>query len=158
GWRSWGGPSVRLRGFRGKLPQNPMGSCRTPDRPEVSENRLGFSDLVAVHPEGLEPPTLCSEGKCSIQLSYGCATGNVDEHDAGRKAAIDPGSRARGPGWSWPPGFLPSAAPGYHAGMSTGLTPQQRRAVEHRGSSVVLASGAGCGKTHVLTARYLSHL
>src|SRR5262249_45807289 len=30
--------------------------------------------------------------------------------------------------------------------------------VEHRGSSVVLASGAGCGKTHVLTARYLSHL
>ena len=22
-------------------------------------------------PEGLEPPTLCSEGRCSIQLSYG---------------------------------------------------------------------------------------
>ena len=42
--------------------------------------------------------------------------------------------------------------------MSTGLTPQQQRAVDHRGSSVVLASGAGCGKTHVLTARYLSHL
>src|SRR5262245_56235253 len=38
------------------------------------------------------------------------------------------------------------------------LTPQQQRAVEHRGSSVVVASGAGCGKTHVLTARYLSHL
>jgi ATP-dependent helicase/nuclease subunit A len=42
--------------------------------------------------------------------------------------------------------------------MSTPLTDQQRRAVEHRGSSVVLASGAGCGKTHVLTARYVSHL
>src|SRR5215213_3395678 len=42
--------------------------------------------------------------------------------------------------------------------MSAELTEQQRRAVEHRGSSVVLASGAGCGKTHVLTARYLSHL
>ena len=42
--------------------------------------------------------------------------------------------------------------------MSTPLTEQQRRAVEHRGSSVVLASGAGCGKTHVLTARYISHL
>jgi ATP-dependent helicase/nuclease subunit A len=42
--------------------------------------------------------------------------------------------------------------------MVEDLTPQQRRAVEHRGSSVVLASGAGCGKTHVLTARYLSHL
>ena len=30
---------------------------------------LGFQDLV--RPEGLEPPTLCSEGRCSIQLSYG---------------------------------------------------------------------------------------
>jgi ATP-dependent helicase/nuclease subunit A len=38
------------------------------------------------------------------------------------------------------------------------LTPQQQRAVACRGASVVLASGAGCGKTHVLTARYLSHL
>src|SRR5262249_42522016 len=38
------------------------------------------------------------------------------------------------------------------------LTDQQRAAVERRGVSVVLASGAGCGKTHVLTARYLSHL
>src|SRR5262245_57484816 len=42
--------------------------------------------------------------------------------------------------------------------MSTELTLQQRTAVERRGASVVLASGAGCGKTHVLTARYLSHL
>jgi ATP-dependent helicase/nuclease subunit A len=42
--------------------------------------------------------------------------------------------------------------------MSSHLTPQQRRAVDHRGSSVVLASGAGCGKTHVLTACYLAHL
>ena len=24
-----------------------------------------------VGPEGLEPPTLCFEGRCSIQLSYG---------------------------------------------------------------------------------------
>lgn len=42
--------------------------------------------------------------------------------------------------------------------MLADLTPQQRQAVSHRGSSVVLASGAGCGKTHVLTRRYLSHL
>ncbi len=38
------------------------------------------------------------------------------------------------------------------------LTDQQRRAVQTRRSSVVLSSGAGCGKTHVLTERYLSHL
>ena len=25
-------------------------------------------------PEGLEPPTLCFEGRCSIQLSYGRVT------------------------------------------------------------------------------------
>ena len=39
-----------------------------------------------------------------------------------------------------------------------GLTEQQRRAVACRGVSVVLSSGAGCGKTHVLTQRYLAHL
>src|SRR5213593_3766054 len=42
--------------------------------------------------------------------------------------------------------------------MTTSLTPQQRLAVTTRGVSVVLSSGAGCGKTHVLTERYLSHL
>ena len=38
------------------------------------------------------------------------------------------------------------------------LTPQQEAAVTRRECSVVLASGAGCGKTTVLTRRYLSHL
>src|SRR5437868_1046704 len=42
--------------------------------------------------------------------------------------------------------------------MSSPLTEQQDRAVTLRESSVVLSSGAGCGKTHVLTERYLSHL
>ena len=40
----------------------------------------------------------------------------------------------------------------------TKLTDQQRRAVDERRASIVLASGAGCGKTSVLTERYLSHL
>ena len=35
------------------------------------------------------------------------------------------------------------------------LTPQQELAVSHRGTSVVLASGAGCGKTGVLIERYI---
>jgi ATP-dependent helicase/nuclease subunit A len=43
-------------------------------------------------------------------------------------------------------------------GPSGGLTEQQRRAVSCRDVSAVLSSGAGCGKTHVLTQRYLSHL
>src|SRR3954451_20677868 len=38
------------------------------------------------------------------------------------------------------------------------LTEQQARAVTTRGVSVVLSAGAGCGKTEVLTQRYLSHL
>ena len=38
------------------------------------------------------------------------------------------------------------------------LTEQQQRAVCTRDVSVLLSSGAGCGKTHVLTERYLSHL
>src|SRR5205085_10766332 len=38
------------------------------------------------------------------------------------------------------------------------LTDQQQLAVDTRNVSVVLSSGAGCGKTTVLTARYLSHL
>jgi ATP-dependent helicase/nuclease subunit A len=42
--------------------------------------------------------------------------------------------------------------------MTDSLTPQQHDAVFRRGTSVVLSSGAGCGKTHVLTRRYLSHL
>src|SRR5580700_1593810 len=42
--------------------------------------------------------------------------------------------------------------------MTSPLTPQQEQAVTTREVSVVLSSGAGCGKTHVLTARYLSHL
>lgn len=38
------------------------------------------------------------------------------------------------------------------------LTPEQRQAVVTRDVSILLSSGAGCGKTHVLTERYLSHL
>ncbi|MEX2141164.1 MAG: UvrD-helicase domain-containing protein [Pirellulales bacterium] len=40
----------------------------------------------------------------------------------------------------------------------TPYTPEQRRAVDTRDVSVALSAGAGCGKTFVLTERYLSHL
>ena len=41
---------------------------------------------------------------------------------------------------------------------STGLTDQQQRAVAARGTSVALSAGAGCGKTFVLTERFLAEL
>src|SRR5881227_2246002 len=42
--------------------------------------------------------------------------------------------------------------------MSAPLTAQQQQAVSWRETSLVLSSGAGCGKTTVLTERYLAHL
>ena len=38
------------------------------------------------------------------------------------------------------------------------LTEEQRAAIECRQHSVALSAGAGCGKTFVLTERFLSHL
>src|SRR6516225_2830565 len=38
------------------------------------------------------------------------------------------------------------------------LTHEQEKALATRKISVALAAGAGCGKTHVLTQRFLSHL
>lgn len=38
------------------------------------------------------------------------------------------------------------------------LTEHQRQAIELRDVSIALAAGAGCGKTYVLTRRFLSHL
>src|SRR5689334_6617196 len=37
-------------------------------------------------------------------------------------------------------------------------TPQQQAAIETKHVSIVLSAGAGCGKTSVLTDRFLSHL
>src|SRR3954470_21578157 len=38
------------------------------------------------------------------------------------------------------------------------LTDEQALAIDRRDVSVSLSAGAGCGKTHVLTSRFLSHL
>jgi len=39
-----------------------------------------------------------------------------------------------------------------------GLTDEQRRAVAARGTAVAISAGAGCGKTKVLTERFLAEL
>ena len=44
------------------------------------------------------------------------------------------------------------------ATISSRYTPEQRLAIETRDVSVSLSAGAGCGKTFVLTERFLSHL
>lgn len=41
---------------------------------------------------------------------------------------------------------------------ATRYTPQQQQAIETRDSSIALAAGAGCGKTFVLTERFLAEL
>ena len=41
---------------------------------------------------------------------------------------------------------------------STGPTPQQAAALETRAVSIALSAGAGCGKTYVLTRRFLAHV
>ena len=50
-----------------RLVQSP--SIRPRERTSVGPR---FRRLKRVHPEGFEPPTLGSEDRCSIQLSYGC--------------------------------------------------------------------------------------
>ncbi len=44
------------------------------------------------------------------------------------------------------------------SGARLGPTDQQRAAIERRDVSVALSAGAGCGKTYVLTERFLAHL
>ena len=42
---------------------------------------LRFGGFILVHPDGFEPPTLCSEDRCSNPLSYGCLTLGIDDYN-----------------------------------------------------------------------------
>lgn len=56
-------------------------------------------------------------------------------------------------------GTTPAAISSAEAGSrAPALTDQQRLAIETRDVSIALSAGAGCGKTFVLTRRFLSHL
>lgn len=56
----------------------------------------GSSICGMVRPERLELPTLCSEGRCSIHLSYGRARKHSTANWAGAKAHIFFFARLRG--------------------------------------------------------------
>jgi ATP-dependent helicase/nuclease subunit A len=45
-----------------------------------------------------------------------------------------------------------------HGNLKTALTDEQALALATRDTSIALAAGAGCGKTFVLSERFLSHL
>ena len=40
-----------------------------------------------VHPARIERATICLEGRCSIQLSYGCSRSRLDAEPGGRNPA-----------------------------------------------------------------------
>ena len=56
------------------------------------------------------------------------------------------------------PPTLASHVESRYAFIMPELTEEQASPVDHRDTSVVLSSGAGCGKTKVLTERFVSHL
>ena len=75
----WPPPYGRARGAR---PKCLLTFCRT---------LRGFSSTPhapmarVACPEGVEPPTICLEGRCSIQLSYGHARAEVNDFLKERK-------------------------------------------------------------------------
>jgi hypothetical protein len=84
-------PAAQIRHHPTKVRMQKTSSGRTLMTPD---------EALRVHPEGFEPPTLGSEDRCSIQLSYGCliAGRNNVLHLRGAEILVGFGGKSSGRG------------------------------------------------------------
>ena len=55
---------------KGLEPSTPGTTIRCSNQLSYTQHEFGIASALLVRQEGLEPPTYCLEGSCSIQLSY----------------------------------------------------------------------------------------